>query len=366
MGKRKIRIYSVLIGLGVLAVLLKQVTGFFPELVERIYARGLFAAIRFLLDYSFGLLPFSSLYLLILALFLWCLLHALRRKGKKKESRRWLRVIGAYLAKGLSLASLIVFLGYVLWGYNYDRLPVETHLGLTLRPLDGEMIRRHAREAVGMVRLSRSQIVGATDRPLSGELLPKNLESVLRNGFQRVLSSMDYPVLGRVRLRRLFPGGLLMSFGVAGFYFPFSGEANLPHNLTADEIPFAAAHEMAHAYGFAEEGAANFLAFLVCISANEPVIRYSGYLGYFHYIGSELYRLSAREYRETLRQLPHGVLADIRQSRENWRRHQSWLTDLGRKVNNLYLKSQGVREGILSYNRFLVLYTAYQRLRPQG
>ncbi len=348
-------------GLALLTVAFKVALARHPVWVERFYSRGLFVMVRNLLDYSFGLLPVPAVSVLLVLLAVWMVSKLLRGIfGGRSAGISFWAGLGRFVLRFSAICALLLFLFYFLWGFNYDRLPVETRLGLDLQPLDESAIRREAvRTAAALVEL-RAGIIGAGPVFLAASLLPRNLEGTLRESFVRVLGRLGYPAPGRVRLRFFWPGGLLMRLDVAGFYFPLSGEAVLPDTLCPDGLPFAAAHEMAHAYGFAEEGAANFIALLVCLDSREPIVRYSGCMGYFHYIAPELRRVSPAEYKQLFASLSPGVLADLRHSYENWLRYKSWLSDFGRSVNNLYLKSQGIREGIRSYNRLLLLYTAYK------
>jgi hypothetical protein len=172
---------------------------------------------------------------------------------------------------------------------------------------------------------------------------------------------MGYPTVGRVLVKKLWPGGLLMRFGSSGFYLPFTGEAYISANLTPVEIPFAVAHEMAHGYGFSQEGTCNFLAYLACISSEDPFIKYSGCLVYYSHISADLYRASPGEYRELNKKLPPGIVADRVKKYKNWQQYQGWLTDWSQKVYDTYLKTQGVREGIKSYDRLVILTTAWRK-----
>jgi hypothetical protein len=172
--------------------------------------------------------------------------------------------------------------------------------------------------------------------------------------------SLVYPAAGRVRVHKFSPSGFLMAFAISGIYLPYTGEAYVPANLTAVELPFTMAHEMAHGFGFTEEGTANFLAYLTCISAKDPLIRYSGCIEYFNYISFELFLASRAAHEEMMKKLPQGVIADRRAISRNWERYRDWLTDLGQKVNDIYLKSQGIKEGVKSYNRVIILTAAWR------
>jgi len=351
------------IGLGVLTILLRYLFEWNPYMVESIYSRGIFQGIRFALDYTLGLLPFPLVYLIAAALILSLVFKIVKRikKGKKiKEKISWqMRILKGVLSLGAFFGAIIFFF-YFLWGFNYQRLPIENQLKIKPEPLDITGIRKELNIAFQMVEAARKDIPGASNAPLDSYFLPKGLESKIRDNLEKVLKSMGYPVPGRVRARKLSPSGLLMRFAVSGIYSPFTGEAYIPANLTAMEIPFSMAHEMAHGFGFTEEGTANFLSYLTCISAKNPVIRYSGCLEYFNYISFEMARASPQEHKDIIKKLPQGVIADRIAIFQNWAHYRGWLMEIGQQVNDLYLKSQGVKEGVKSYNRLIVLAAAWR------
>ena len=104
--------------------------------------------------------------------------------------------------------------------------------------------------------------------------------------------------------------------GIRGLYFPYFGEITVNSEMPPYNIPFTAAHEMAHRYGVAREGEAGFLAFLVCVKSQEPYIRYSGCLSAYEYLSSELWRESPALYFKALETLPEYARLDILADRE--------------------------------------------------
>lgn len=363
--KLKINFKVIAILLGGLSILLRYLFSLDPNVTERIYSKGIFLGIRFVLDYSVGLLPFPFFYLIIVILVFFIgktIVQWIRTKKDKKEKEiSWKnRILKVLLSIG-AFIGIIVFFFYFFWGFNYERLPIEVHLKLKPEPLDINGIRSEAKLAFQMAVDARENIPFADNNALDTRFLPEGFDNKIRVLLEKVLKAMGYPVPGRIRGRRLWPGGLLMSFAVGGFYLPFTGEAYVPANLTAMEIPFSMAHEMAHGYGFPEEGTANFLAYLACISSKDPLIKYSGCLQYFSYISNDLYRASIEEYKELIKKLPPGIISDSVRINMNWKQYRGWFMDLGRKINDAYLKSQGIREGVKSYNRFVVLAAAWRK-----
>lgn len=267
----------------------------------------------------------------------------------------------AFFCLGLAQSlGMLVFLFYIFWGFNYNRVRIEETLKLEVIPLGSEAIRAEAEWAVDMAAEAREAIPGAEDTALNAELIPKNLESIIRRGLTEVLRSMDYPTPGRVRGRLLWPPVVLMGFGGSGIYIPFVFEGYTSSGLLPVSHPFNMAHEMSHSFGFTDEGSCNFLAWLACEATQVPVVQYSGRLVYWNYIAREFRRAFPAEYRKIWSSLPPGMMADLRASAENWRKYEGRLSRVSEKVYSEYLKSQGITEGIQSYNRLILLVSAWK------
>jgi hypothetical protein len=120
------------------------------------------------------------------------------------------------------------------------------------------------------------------------------------------------------------------------------------------------AHEMAHALGFTGEDDCNFLSLLACIESGLPAVVYSGYFNYWLYVSRELRRASPKVYRDLWQGLSEEMRLDIKAVVESWNRFRGPLREMGRRVQNEYLRSQGIREGILSYDRMVMLVAAWR------
>jgi hypothetical protein len=361
-----LKIMMILLGAG--ALLVRFLFSLNPHAAEAIYSRGIFLGIRFCLDYTIELLPFPLIYLLLVLFVLLDIKIIVRWVKARKDKNSEKISLKALFLKGLlsclAFLGAVVFLFYFLWAFNYERIPIEVHLKIKPEPLDINEIRRETKLAFQMTVDARETIPGVDrigSNALDNRFLPKGLENKVRERLEGVLKSMGYPTVGRVRVKKLWPGGLLMRFGSSGFYLPFTGEAYIAANLTPVEIPFDIAHEMAHGYGFSREGTCNFLAYLACISSGDPFIKYSGSLVYYSHISSDLYRASPEEYRELSKKLPPGIIADRVKEYRNWQQYQGWLMDWSQKVYDTYLKTQGVREGIKSYDRLVILAAAWRK-----
>jgi len=351
------------IGLGAGAFILHLLAGKDSSAVERVYSRGIFVGLRWLWDITLGRSPVPLLYIFLTVAFLrgaWVTVRAGSGKRPRASSSPWAKIKTGILVAA-SWAGALAFFFYALWGFNYNRIGLEKQLHLEGAPLDLAGIRSEAGWTARMLAETRGTIPGATREALGPAVLGPGLEAAVRGCLTGVLAKDGYPVPGRARVRTLWPGGLMMRFSGTGVYLPWFGEGYIAGNLMPSEKPFVMAHEMVHAFGLADEGAANFLGFLACQSSGDPAVRYSGFLSYWSYVFAELVRGSPDEARELAKRLPEGVKADIRAARENWDRYRGPLRAAARVFYEGYLKTQGVREGMRSYDRFVFLVAAWRR-----
>ncbi len=368
---KSLRLRMLWLFLGVSAYGLHLALGRESGLVEVLYSRGLFVGFRWLWDFSLGLSPLPLYFILFtagLAGIIRGIIRFLARRRDGPPRPGFVHALPARLGKAgllvLGWAGGAVFFFYLLWGFNYGRVPVENQLGLDVRPLDADKVREEASWTARMLAESRASVPGATATALEARHLPSGLEREIRKSLKDVLRELGYPAAGRVRIRMFRPGGLLMRLSSSGFYFPHTGEGHADAYLTPSEMPSVIAHEMAHGYGFCDEGAAGFIGFLASEASELSIVRYSGYLSYWSYIGGELFRASREEFKKLLEGLPIGVRADLRASAENWARYRGSLSKIGQSVYSKYLEAQGVEGGLMSYDRFIVLLAAWRASNP--
>jgi hypothetical protein len=127
---------------------------------------------------------------------------------------------------------------------------------------------------------------------------------------------------------------------------PYFLETFVASDLLPFERPFVVAHEWSHLAGFADEGDANFVAWLTCLRGT-PAHQYSGWLSLYSEIAGGLDRTTAAEVSA---KLADGPRDDLRAIRERLLQHiNPQVSAAGWRVYDQYLKANKVEAGAASY-----------------
>jgi hypothetical protein len=161
------------------------------------------------------------------------------------------------LRRTLRDGGIILFVFYVLFGFNYARAPLELRLGWgAWRGVEPEEVVALAEAAVALVNeryreLHRSEDAGAPTR-LPDDLA--GLESAIDAGWTRGVEALDLPARVAARygpVKRPLISPLLARMSLFGVYFPFTAEANVVGSVPAVRAPHSMCHEKSHQRGIA-------------------------------------------------------------------------------------------------------------------
>lgn len=342
--------------LGLLALGIRVLAGFFPELTDQFYSRTFFPAIRNGIDLSLGYLPFPTIYLFI-GLIIGLLGVSLRRffgfEGAKNRGKYLLQAT----ANGLGG---LVFFFLLLWGYNYQRTPIIQQLDLQPKPLNRQQLTAEMELTQRLASTDRGKI--SQDTLALTELMGfADLEDLVRAAMQENSEVLGLNFTGHPRTKQFSPEGFMRSMGIIGIYFPYTGESYLDPSLHALEKPFTIAHEMAHSYGVTDEGEANFIAWVICTRSEEPLLRYAAHLLLLRYQLRDYYEMDPEAALRWMEALPRGIIQDLIAIREASKAYPPIWLELSRKTNDLFLKSQGVKAGVKSYQQLPMLAAAWRQ-----
>ena len=120
-------------------------------------------------------------------------------------------------------------------------------------------------------------------------------------------------------------------------------------------------HEMAHQCGFMREDEANFIGYLACKDATDPLTRYSGYSLAYDYALSALVKADRDTAVTVNDKLSEEVKADRRARSEYLRQFEGPVAEMSNAANNAYLKANQQQDGTRSYGRMVDLLLAEAR-----
>lgn len=273
--------------------------------------------------------------------------------ARPQKGQRAVRMALTVLCAGLS-----IYAGFcLLWGVFYGADSFQDKSGLTARGGTvaelTALTERFAREVSAAGDQVQRDENGCFAVPRS-EIFAEAMSAY--DGVVQVFDCLKKPAV----MPKAFVSSRGMSYlDFSGFYFPFTGEANLNDESPAAYLPANICHEMAHQQGIATEKECNFVAIMAATSADSAAYRYAGYLmGYVH-LANALYRVDQAAWQTIRDSLPDTVRADLRQNSAYWARFDGLVNTAATKVYDGFLKSNGLSDGVQNYGTVVDLLLAY-------
>lgn len=261
----------------------------------------------------------------------------------------------------LSVLMLIYPIYVVTLGAGYHERGIASRLEITAdNPDENELYTTMMKISYELEELVPA--ISYNDRGASvTKLTPEKISEEICKSYERVCEK--YPNL-RLDIFNQRAKPVILSKGMTqlellGIYTFFTGESNVNVHYPDYTLPFSIAHEFAHARGVSRENEANFIAFLVCINADDPYIKYSGYMNMYEYLAAALSKADKNMLKNVYAMSSKRVTGEIRAYSEFYYANQNKLFgELSDFINDLYLKSQGT-EGIISYGLVVRLCVGY-------
>ncbi len=343
--------------LAILALALRFLLKNQAAIVESYYSRGLFVLIRKIFDAVSFLSPIPLMYLFIgLVLFYLVKKIILLFKGEQK----WTTKILSFALNITNLIAALVFLFLLLWGYNYLRIPIEKQMGFVPKPLPIDELWEELQLMTPILIEARNKVDSVNELAFDKHYIPSDFEKNINQEVQSFLKKNDYPIPSSPNARFLKPKGVLLLNSTAGIYFPFVGESNIDAGLHPLTQPYILAHELAHAYGFGDEGTCNFIAYLACRQAKNAFVSYSGILGYWRTLASNFLAYQPKKYRTFRKTLPKGIIADLDAINKEHAQYPDIFPRFRNATYDAFLKAQGIAEGMKNYDRVVMLGKAWR------
>ena len=258
----------------------------------------------------------------------------------------------------LACLMLTVYGGFcLLWGTAYSTDSFQDRSGIVAQPVSVEALEQ-------VTRYFASELTAAADgvpRDDSGVCAAdrKTILAAAGDAYDGVYD--EFPFL-RVETGGVKPFACSNALSVlrfTGFYFPFTGEANVNMDSPVAWLPSTVCHEMAHQRGVISEQECNFIGILAATRCADPVYRYSGWLEGYVYLSNALYRADPDRSRAIRETLPETVIADLRADNTYWAAFRGPVSQASESVYDVFLKTNGDASGIRSYGMVTDLLVTY-------
>jgi hypothetical protein len=333
-----------------------------PGLAD-LYAGAVYPAVSRLYAGLTGWIPFSVAEIVVVALALRLVVRGVR--NLQRVRRGDLRARDLLLGFELSALSwlAVAYALFVVWGLNYQRTPLAAFARYDTRPPEVSELRALGERLIDDANAFREEVEEDGDgvmrlRSGRGEALLR-----AREGFDRLRVAAPDLVRGRAgRAKGLHLFATPMSIlGADGIFLMWTGEPSVNMNLPDPALPWSACHEIAHQVGWAREDEASFVGYLACAGHPEADFRYGAALGALRYALSALARVDPEGARTLSERLDPGVRRDREALAAYSRRYRSRVQDAAGATYDVYLESQGQKEGRASYGKVVDLLLAYRR-----
>lgn len=329
----------------------------YPGAVEKYYSTGLYPVIARGQRLLFGWIPFSVgdlLYGAAVVLLLYRLVRGVRRLVRRQVGHGW-------LLRGVGMVVLILLWVYVvfnvLWGLNYNRLGIADQLQLQVRPYTTAELNELT--VVVVEELNGLDSMARTHRVDLGRM------TLLRDGAVRGYDSLAakdprfaYRSASVKQSLFSYPG---LYIGFAGYYNPFTGEAQVNMRDPLFGLPYTSCHEMGHQLGYAKENEANFIGFLAARSSPDPAFSYSAYLDLYLYSIRELYFRDSVLAKGFKGKLAPGVREDLRELQRFNRKYENPVEPVIWDLYGRYLRVNRQPHGIVTYSEVTAWLIAYAK-----
>ncbi len=314
--------------------------------------------VRDFLGAVFGLVPFSVMELMYIGAGLFVIVYLLRTVILTLRSERRFLVLMRRL--GIFALIIIYVLTAYLWmfGIDYRSDSFEDKSGIVSGPVATEDLYKVTRYFVENASALSSEV----PRDSEGHFI-RDIDSFFdaSAGIYDNISE-DFPFLRAAhrRPKKMYIFSKLSSaMGFTGVYFPFTGESNINIDAPACLIPATIAHELAHRRGIYAEQEANFVGIAACLSCDDAVFRYSGFLMGSVHLSNALYRADPELWRELTSGMSDEMRLDWNDNSAYWRSFESKVTEVSEKVYDGYLKANGQELGMNSYGACVDLLVEY-------
>lgn len=318
-------------------------------LVDRFYSTWAYPALQRTVTALSNRAPFALLDpLLVVVIGAWLALAV--RDVMRRRRTGGLRAAARIATRTVVWAAGFYIIFLLVWGLNYRRTPLVEKLPFDARAVTSDAARSLAFTSVDEL----NALHDAADAAYRAGWPPAGaIDSALAASVARV----DRQTGGRGAVTAGRPKRTVLDWyfrraAVDGMINPYFLETLVSSTLLPFERSFVVAHEWSHLAGVADEGDANFLAWLACVQSSAPA-QYSGWLFLYSELAGTLRDQARADVAARLGPGPRADLAAIRA--RVLQQINPRVAAAGQRVYDRYLKANRVEAGVDSYDRVVQL-----------
>lgn len=335
-------------------ILLVRVLGFFPEIVEAYYSKGLYPMISSFSRSVFGKIPFSFGDVLYGILIFFCVRWFW--KNRKGFFKNW-KNNGLTI---ISFMSVLYFLFHVLWGLNYYRIPLHEKLCInkeyTLTELESLTEKMILETNALQLLISKNDTVAVFIPYTQNEIFNTSLQ-----GYHRLptdLKEFDYHTKSIKKSLISLP---LSFMGFGGYMNPFTNEAQVNALKPKYTLPITTCHEMAHQTGIGSESECNFIGYMAAKNNNDVYFQYSAKSFVLRYCLLILERIEEGKSEKYFIKINKGILKNFDENEQFWNQYETPINSFFEVFYDSFLKANQQKDGMDGYSKFIGLLIGYEK-----
>ncbi len=350
--------YIILMPIG---IALFQISSNQKTFIENYYSKKVYKMLGQLISNITGTFPFSLGELTIVALIIFLLYKMFKIIKLMLIGNNKKRIVFDALLNMCKYVSITYIIFIFIWGFNYNRHPFADIIGLEVKPTSTEDLKQLCEILVNQANdFKENTLYRKVDANTKYYVYPDIFK---RAPLGYLEASKEYPELGGNfgSPKSVFMSEFLSYAGIAGIYFPFTGEANINTKIPHFMLPNTTCHEMAHQRGFAREDEANYIAYLTCMANPNNDFKYSGTMLALIYSMNALQKYDMNNFNELTSKYSDGVKQDLINLNMFWAKYEGPIERTSDKINNAFLKANLQKDGTHSYGRMVDLLIADQK-----
>lgn len=305
----------------------------------------------------FSVFPFSAAEFIIYVVAGWAvvylILELVRLALHKDRLKRAYKLLLRLLSLGLGIYALFC----LFWGVYYYGDDFMAASGLD----SGEISTEQLETVTAYFAALSNRYAGQVQRDENGLYTADRAAILARSPevFEKIQEKFPCLAGPAVAAKPFMFSKLLSYTDFTGFFFPFTGEANVNTDFPPSLFASTVAHELSHQRGVAKEQEANFVAVMASLEYGDADYCYSACLLAYTHLGNALYSADREAWRAIYENLDENILKDFAANRGYWAQFETPVQAVSNTVYEGFLQSYDQELGLKSYGACVDLLVNY-------